>query len=87
MKTQLDQIVLKQIEASERQMLQNQFNIGSIQHVFSENRGPIPYVFWFDSVWIWYIENTALIFRDDINFNRYYTEYTIKIKPPRMSVY
>ena len=28
----------------------------------------------------------SLFFRDDRNFNRYYTEYTIK-KPPRISVY
>ena len=45
MKTELDQIVLKQIETPERKMLQKQFIIGSIQHVFSENRRPIPYVF------------------------------------------
>ena len=31
-------------------------------------------MFWFDSIWILYIENAASIFRDDINFKRYYPE-------------
>ena len=29
----------------------------------------------------------SLFFGDDINFNRHDTEYTIKMKPPRISVY
>ena len=29
----------------------------------------------------------SLFFGDDINFNRHDTEYTIKIKSPRISVY
>ena len=53
------QIVLKQLKISERQMFQNSFNTGSIQHVSSENRKPIRYVFWFESIWIWYNENAA----------------------------
>ena len=46
---QIDQIALKQLKTSERQMFQNSFNTGSIQHVSSENRTPMRYVFWFES--------------------------------------
>ena len=59
MKTLFDQIVLKQLKTSKRQMLQKPFDIGSIQHVYGENTRPIRYVFWFDSVWIWYNKNAA----------------------------
>ena len=38
MKKLLDQIVLKQLKTSERQMLQNIFDIGWIQHFSCENR-------------------------------------------------
>ena len=37
-------------------------------------------MFWFESIWIWYNENTAKIFREDTNFRRYYTGYITKNK-------
>ena len=74
MKTLLDHIVLKQLKTAERQILQNPFDIGSIQQISSENKCLSDM-------------RLSFIFRDNINLNRYYTEFTIKIIPPRIPVF